>query len=83
MERNLDRRVEVLCPVLDPELTAYLRDVVLDAYLRDTQRASVLDAEGTYRPAPRNVDGVDSVDAQQLLLTRHVIDYSRDSHERP
>ena len=80
MERNLDRRVEVLCPVLDPELTLYLRDVVLDAYLRDTQRASVLDAEGAYRPAAR--DG-DSVDAQQLLLTRHVIDYSRESHDRP
>ena len=80
MERNLDRRVEVLCPVLDPELTAYLRDVVLDAYLKDTERASVLDAEGAYRPAPR--DG-DSVDAQQLLLTRHVTEYSRDSHERP
>src|SRR5262245_3892257 len=39
MERNLDRRVEVLCPVLDPALRAYLRDTVLDAYLRDTDQA--------------------------------------------
>ena len=70
-------------PGARPRADGVLRDVVLDAYLRDTQRASVLDAEGRYRPAPRNVDGVDSVDAQQLLLTRHVIDYSRDSHDRP
>ena len=26
MERNLDRRVEALCPVLDPALKTYLRD---------------------------------------------------------
>ena len=29
MERNLDRRVEVLCPVLDPDLRQHLRDKVL------------------------------------------------------
>jgi polyphosphate kinase len=53
MERNLGRRVEVLAPVLDDGLRAHLRDVVLDAYLRDTDRAMELDAEGRYvRPAP-------------------------------
>jgi polyphosphate kinase len=74
MERNLDRRVEVLCPVLDPELTTYLRDVVLEAYLRDTRSASILDADGTYRPAPDDGTGAD---AQQQLLTRHVTEYAR------
>ena len=39
MERNLDRRVEVLCPVRDPDIRQHLRDVVLDALLRDTDRA--------------------------------------------
>jgi polyphosphate kinase len=75
MERNLDRRVEVLCPVVDPDLRVYIRDVVLDAYLRDTHRASILDADGTYRRA--TADGA-GVDAQQLLLTRHVTEYSRE-----
>ncbi len=42
MERNLDRRVEVLCPVLDRNLLEYLRETVLGAYLRDTDRATVL-----------------------------------------
>jgi polyphosphate kinase len=75
MERNLDRRVEVLCPVLDPDLRVYIRDVVLDAYLRDTHRASILDADGTYRRASADEAGVD---AQQQLLTRHLTEYSRE-----
>src|SRR5215831_11511062 len=48
MERNLDRRVEVLCPVLDPSLRTYLRDVVLDFYLNDTERSWVLQPSGAY-----------------------------------
>jgi hypothetical protein len=34
--------------VRDPEILAHLRDVVLAAYLRDTERAMVLDATGHY-----------------------------------
>ena len=49
MERNLDRRVETLTPVRDPEILEHLRDVVLDAYLRDTDRAMVLDSSGRYQ----------------------------------
>jgi len=75
MERNLDRRVEVLCPVLDPALRTYLRDVVLDLYLSDTERAWVLDSRGAYSP-PTPVG--EPVDAQQALLTRHTVDYLRD-----
>ena len=48
MERNLDRRVEVLCPVRDPELRQHLRSVVLDSLLRDTDRAYLLQSDGTY-----------------------------------
>jgi polyphosphate kinase len=75
MERNLDRRVEVLCPVLQPELGAYLRETVLDAYLRDTVQASNLDAHGCYAPAPRTGE---PLDAQQLLLARHLTEYTRE-----
>ena len=48
MERNLDRRVETLCPVLDPDLRRFIRETILEAYLSDTQRASVLQSDGTY-----------------------------------
>jgi polyphosphate kinase len=48
MARNLDRRVEVVTPVLDPQLKSHLKDVVLHAYLRDNVRARVLKPDGTY-----------------------------------
>ena len=41
MERNLDRRVEVLCPIADPELRRHLRDVVLAALSGPTRSAGV------------------------------------------
>jgi polyphosphate kinase len=51
MQRNLDRRVEVVAPVLDPQLRRYLKDVVLSAYLRDNVKAQVLNSDGAYEPA--------------------------------
>jgi len=68
MERNLDRRVEALVPVRDPAARAYLRHVVLDAYLRDTSRAFVLDSTGRYR-RPEASSG--PFDAQQFLVEQY------------
>jgi polyphosphate kinase len=52
MARNLDRRVEVVVPVLDPQLQSYLKDTVIAAYLRDNVKARVMNPDGTYeRPA--------------------------------
>lgn len=52
MARNLDRRVEVVVPVLDPQLQSYLKDTVIAAYLRDNVKARVMNSDGTYeRPA--------------------------------
>jgi polyphosphate kinase len=62
MERNLDRRVEVLVPVLDPRLTRVLKERLLDLQLSDTARAMALQADGTYRRVAR-VDAP-SADAQ-------------------
>jgi polyphosphate kinase len=68
MERNLNTRVEVVCPVLDPGIGEYIRYVILEAYLRDNARATVLNSDGTYEP----VDAGDSptLDAQTLLMSR-------------
>ena len=52
MTRNLDRRVEVITPVLDPQLKRYLKDVVLDTYLRDNVKARILKSDGTYESVP-------------------------------
>ena len=67
MERNLDRRVETLCPVHDPDLRQHLRDVVLQALLDDSHRAMELRGDGTYErtvPPP----GQAPLNSQQLLL---------------
>jgi polyphosphate kinase len=66
MERNLDRRVETLCPVVDPEIARFIRHTVLEAYLSDTERTSVLWSDGTYHPPLARET---AVDAQQLLVT--------------
>ena len=67
MERNLDRRVETLCYVRDPELRSHLRDVVLERLLADTDRAMELDTEGSYHPVDRAEDA-ESINAQERLL---------------
>jgi polyphosphate kinase len=48
MTRNLDRRVEVVAPVLDPHVKKYLKDTVLAAYLRDNVKARVMNSDGSY-----------------------------------
>jgi polyphosphate kinase len=68
MERNLERRVETLAPIRDPEILEHLRDVVLGAYLRDTDRAMVLDSNGKYE---RPSDSEDHFNAQQFLLKNY------------
>jgi polyphosphate kinase len=52
MTRNLKHRIEVVAPVLDPDAKRYLKDVVLEAYLRDNVKARLLLPDGTYGPVP-------------------------------
>ena len=68
MERNLDRRVEALVPVRDPEILEHLRDVVLQGYLGDTERAMVLDSAGHYHRLPA---GSGPSNSQQALLQHY------------
>jgi polyphosphate kinase len=49
MERNLERRVEVLTPLLDPGIRGWVRDVLLQRYLSDRARARVMSPDGMYR----------------------------------
>ena len=67
MERNLDRRVETLCYVRDPELRSHLRDVVLETLLTDTDRAMELHTDGSYHPVDRPEDA-EPINAQERLL---------------
>lgn len=58
MNRNFQRRVEVMFPVEDPKLRARIVDEILGVSLCDNQRARVLRRDGTYErmlPGPSDV----------------------------
>jgi polyphosphate kinase len=67
MERNLDRRVEVVSPIQDATIKRHLRDVVLEALLSDTHRAWELQTDGSYLRV-RPPEGVEPLNSQQFLL---------------
>src|SRR5260370_31706149 len=71
MFRNLDRRVEVVCPVNDPQLRQYLKDEVLDAYLRDNANARELQPDGSYRRVEPELDD-DRFDSQTYFDGREI-----------
>jgi polyphosphate kinase len=48
MPRNIDRRVEVLFPVLDKQMIMHIRDEVLKPYSKDNLKARRMLADGTY-----------------------------------
>ena len=80
MERNLDRRVEVLVPVLDGELAGALKGRLLDLQLQDAVRAVQLRSDGTYGG---RVDGdVPRADAQ-LAWTAADMTFMWDPHRLP
>ena len=68
MERNLDRRVEALCPVHDRALAAQLEQLVLPSLLRDSARAHILHANGAYTLAEPPDDDTPATDSQDALL---------------
>jgi len=70
MARNLKHRIEVVAPVTDEGSKRYLKDVVLDAYLRDNLRARELQADGSYRQIPKNSN--EEFDSQSFFVGRSV-----------
>ena len=70
MQRNLDRRVEVVVPILDQEIREYLRDEVLGSYLKDTVNARVLKSDGTYQKV---ANGSAPFDAQLYFVGTDIV----------
>ncbi|HNC81353.1 MAG TPA: RNA degradosome polyphosphate kinase, partial [Rhodocyclaceae bacterium] len=48
MERNLERRIEVLVPVKSPEIRRWLYETLLQRYLDDVGRTRVMASDGDY-----------------------------------
>jgi polyphosphate kinase len=57
MPRNLYERVEVMFPVLDPELRQEVYQEILTKYLLDTAKARILDRNGVYSRAHSGLNG--------------------------
>jgi len=71
MHRSYDRRVEVLTPVLDAGIKEYLKNTVLDAYLRDAINTYVLKTDGTYKKSVKRSDG--GFDAQMFFMGQDTV----------
>jgi polyphosphate kinase len=67
MERNLDRRVEALCPIVDQRLREYIGRTLLGTYLQNDGQTTMLVADGRYEPACSLTVG--AADPQELLLS--------------
>lgn len=65
MPRNLNRRVELLFPVEDPDCRARVREV-LDVELNDTIRAHYLSEDGSYHKV--DLRGKVKLDSQEKLI---------------
>ena len=69
MGRNLDRRVELAVPVLDPVIAETITSQMLTVLLADNVKSRELQEDGTYRrlsPGP----GEMPIDAQRVFLTQ-------------
>jgi len=71
MDRNLDRRIEVLFPIREPAMVNHIYEDILSVYLADNERARRMQADGTYeRLKPGEKDK--PVDVQSWLLEQRL-----------
>lgn len=67
MQRNLNRRVEVVFPIENARDIRHIRDDILETYLRDNLRARVMQSNGHYkRRKPGDIE--EHVDVQKWLM---------------
>ena len=67
MPRNFQRRVEVMFPVEDPAIRARILEEVLGLGFKDNVKSRQLTVDGSYLPAPLQLDG-QTVRSQVLQL---------------
>jgi polyphosphate kinase len=80
MPRNLDRRVETLFPVQDPQLRDALRDHILDVHLKDNMQSRQLLTDGSYeRISPQ--DGEPELNSQLWMIEHRGIWHNEEEGE--
>jgi polyphosphate kinase len=65
MDRNLDRRIELLFPIEDTNNKKILKDI-LEVYLKDVVKARILNMDGTYKNI--NKKGKKNINSQEYLF---------------
>jgi polyphosphate kinase len=68
MPRNLFERCEVVFPVRDPALRARIQNEILPAYLADTTKARLQQADGTYLRANKVFKDAPPFSSQDFLM---------------
>ena len=71
MTRNLNRRVEVACPIKSPKIRKQIMDI-LDIMLRDNVKARNLRYDGLYEKKGVG-EGGELIDSQQELINRAML----------
>ena len=66
MPRNLNRRIEILFPILDPDIKAIILQTLLPLHMRDNVHAWIMDSSGMY--TRRSTEDHEIFDAQDWML---------------
>jgi len=69
MSRNLDRRIELMFPILDPDCFADVKSI-LDTYFEDNTNAQVLQSNGSWESVGRGKKD-EPVQAQEVLYKKY------------
>jgi polyphosphate kinase len=78
MPRNIDRRVEILFPIEDKEMRQCIVDNILGVYLQDTEKAYLLQGDGTYIHRSEMVEDGQALFNSQLHFLQEQIGVTAD-----
>ena len=79
MQRNLDKRVEILFPIEDPVIRKKAKEI-LDVQLEDTVKARILQDDGTYVRVDKR--GKELIWAQDYFRKKAAADYKKVKEEK-
>ncbi|MDR2182484.1 MAG: hypothetical protein LBN92_07385 [Treponema sp.] len=78
MPRNLERRVELLIPLLDEKIKSEVKEI-LESYFRDNTQSWLLESSGVWKRL--DAEGGEPFDAQKYLAKRAARGEPRRQHE--
>jgi polyphosphate kinase len=81
MPRNLHERVEVMFPVRNPALRNRVLGEILHAYLRDNDKARILQADGSYARADSRKTAKHSRNGNRFSAQSHFLDLAEGRSE--